>query len=125
MPVSRTYEEADAMRFEARELKPYGEPVPPENLNVGEVYFAFLVFDGEGKVPTLLPRVFIGRNLEPGDENKFYFQDFQSYKHGIRYESSTPDDEAIFETGAEKHIYEYEKALELLMSCALRRRDKP
>ena len=88
------------MRFEARELNPYGEPVSPESLKVGEVYFAFLVFDREGKIPTLLPRVFIGRNLEPDDENKPYFQDFESYKHGIRYDSSTPDDEAIFETGA-------------------------
>jgi hypothetical protein len=79
----------------------------------------------EGKIPTLLPRVFIGRNLEVDDENELYFQDFASYKQGIRYETSTADDEAIFETGAEKHIYEYEKALELLMSCALRRRDKP
>jgi len=113
------------MRFESRELKPYGEPVSPESLKVGEVYFAFLVFDREGKIPTLLPRVFIGRNLEPDDENKLYFQDFESYKHGIRYDSSTPDDEAIFETGAEKHIYEYEKALDLLMSCSLRRQQRP
>jgi hypothetical protein len=113
------------MRFEARELKPYGEPVSPENLKVGEVYFAFFVFDREGKIPTLLPRVFIGSNLEPSDEDKLYFQDFESYKHGIRYETSTSDDEAIFETGAEKHIYDYEKALELLMGCSLRRRQAP
>jgi hypothetical protein len=72
-----------------------------------------------------LPRVFIGRNLEPDDENELYFQDFESYKHGIRFDSSTADDEAIFETGAEKHIFEYERALDLLMSCALRRRDQP
>jgi hypothetical protein len=104
------------MRFETRELKPYGEPVSPESLKVGEVYFAFFVLDKDGKVPTLLPRVFIGRNLDP---------DFESYKHGIRFDSSTADDEAIFETGAEKHIFEYEKALDLLMGCALRRRDKP
>jgi hypothetical protein len=43
------------MRFEARERKPHGEPVSPESLKVGEVYFAFLVLDKDGKVPTLLP----------------------------------------------------------------------
>ena len=57
------------MRFEARELKPHGKPVSLESLKVGEVYFAFFVLDKDGKVPTLLPRVFIGRNLEPDDEN--------------------------------------------------------
>jgi hypothetical protein len=72
-----------------------------------------------------LPRVFIGRNIEPDDENEPYFQDFESYKHGTRLDSSTADDEAIFESGAEKHVFEYERALDLLMSCALRRRDQP
>ncbi len=113
------------MRFEARELKPYGEPVSPESLKVVEVYFAFFVLDKDGKIPTLLPRVFIGRNLEPDDENELYFQDFESYKRGIRFDSPTDDDEAIFETGAEKHIFEYERALDQLMSCALRRSQMP
>jgi hypothetical protein len=111
------------MRFEARELKPYSEPVAPEQLQVGETYFAVLFLDKPGQIPVLEPRVFIGRDLEPGDDGKFYFQDYISYARGIRIDSSTNDDEAIFETGREKHIFEYERALDLLLACALRRRE--
>jgi hypothetical protein len=109
------------MRFEARELKPYGEPVPPEELREGEVYFGVLFLDQGGIVPVLEPRVFIGRNLEPTDSNEFYFQDFASYMRGVRYASDSDDGGAIFETGAENHIFEYERALDRLMECALRR----
>jgi|SRR5690242_19733726 hypothetical protein len=110
------------MRFEARELKPYAEPVSPEDLREGEVYFAVFYLDDNATIPVLTPRVFIGRDLDPGDKDELYFQDFDSYKRGVRFESATKKDEAIFETGAEKHIFEYENALDVLMSCALRRR---
>jgi hypothetical protein len=119
------------MLFEARELKPYGEPVSTEDLKVGEVYFAILFFETDGVVPQMLPRVFIGMNLELGDENKYYFQDYPSYRRGVRFDSAEDEaaieDEArffqpIFETGVEKRTYTYEKALEILMYCSLRRR---
>jgi hypothetical protein len=110
------------MRFEERELKLYSEPVSPEKLKTGETYFAVLFIDDSGHVPVLEPRVFIGRDLEPGDEGKFYFQDYVSYRRGIRIDTTTKDDEAIFETGVEKHTFEFERALDVLMVCALRRR---
>jgi hypothetical protein len=110
------------MRFEARELKPYAEPVLPEKLNKGETYFAVLFLDDDGLVPTFEPVVFIGRDFEPGDEQKLYFQDYGSYRSGIRFETATPNDQAVFETGREKHVFEYEHALDVLMVCALRRR---
>ena len=34
--------------------------------------------------------------------------------------TATGAEESIFETGAENHIFEYERALDLLMTCALR-----
>lgn len=111
------------MRFEARELKPYAEPVSPEELREGEMYFAVFFLDDDAMVPVLAPRVFIGRDLETGDQGEIYFQDFDSYKRGVRFESaSEKDDDAVFEKGAERHIFEYERALDVLMSCALRRR---
>ena len=61
------------MRFEERELKPYAEPVSPETLREGEVYFAVFFLDDEAMIPTLVPRVFIGRDLEPNDEREIYF----------------------------------------------------
>lgn len=110
------------MRFEARELKPYGEPVAPDELRIGDTYFAVLYLDENGHVPTLEPRVFIGRDIESNGEGKYYFQDYKSYRRGIRIDDAAADDEAIFETGAEKHIYDYERALDILMFCSLERR---
>jgi hypothetical protein len=112
------------MHFEERELKPYAEPVPPEELKNGETYFAVLFLDDDGRVPTLEPLVFIGRDLDPGDEGKIYFQDYASYRGGVRFETASPDDEAIFQTGREKGVYDYEHALDVLLLCALRRRKK-
>jgi hypothetical protein len=112
------------MRFEERELKPYAEPFPPEELKNGETYFAVLFLDDDGLVPTLEPLVFIGRDLDPGDEGKLYFQDYGSYRGGVRFETASPDHEAIFQTGREKGVYDYEHALDVLLVCALRRRKK-
>lgn len=42
----------------------------------------------------------------------------------LRYETASPNDEAIFETGRENHVFDYEHALDVLMVCALRRRTK-
>lgn len=66
------------------------------------MYFAVLFLDDNGRVPTLEPLVFIGRDLDPGDEGKLYFQDYGSYHGGVRFETASPDDEAIFHTGREK-----------------------
>jgi hypothetical protein len=93
------------MRFEARELKNYSEPVVPEELRTGEKYFGVQYLDENMLVPVLEPKVFIGRNLVPEDENEFYFQDYGSYQCGIRFDEATNDDGAIFETGAEKHVF--------------------
>jgi len=51
------------MRFEERELKPYAEPVPPEELKNGETYFAVLFLDDDGLVPALEPLVSPGEIL--------------------------------------------------------------
>jgi hypothetical protein len=113
------------VRFEERELKPYAEPVSPEDLKPGDTLFAVNFLDEDMLLPVLEPRVFIGRDLVPGDERVFYFQDYDSYQSGIRFETATKNDEAVFETGAEKHVFEYERALDVLMNCALRRRKSP
>jgi hypothetical protein len=67
------------------------------------------------------PRVFVGSKTELEGE-KLYFQDFHSYQRGIRFESQDADDEATFVTGAGRYVFEYERALDVLMACALRRR---
>jgi len=112
------------MRFEERELKPYAEPVLPGQLQEGKVYFSIIFVDEDGLVPSMEPRVFVGSKTEPEGE-KLYFQDFHSYQRGIRFESSNADDEATFVTGAGRYIFEYERALDVLMACALRRKKFP
>jgi hypothetical protein len=112
------------MRFEERELKPYAEPVLPDQLQEGKVYFSVIFLDEDGLVPIMEPRVFIGSKAET-EGNELYFQDFHSYRRGIRFESPNADDEATFETGAGRYMFEYERALDVLMACALRRRKSP
>jgi hypothetical protein len=62
------------------------------------------------------PRVFIGPRTKP-EAIKLYFQDFGSYQRGIRFESPNADEEASFITGAGRYIFEYERALDVLMAC--------
>ena len=129
--------------FESRELPPYGEYVCAEQLKIGHVYFRVSFLDEESVIPELIPLVYVGRNLEPGDEiegSRLYFQSAGSYLAGIRYQDEVPDgsgDEpgfdvfpfgaAWFETTLESggpNVFEYEKALDSLLRCSLRRKSK-
>jgi hypothetical protein len=114
------------MRFEGREQPSYAEPVTPAELREGGVYFAVSFVDREMLIPTMEAVVFIGRNLQSGDFGKVYFQDIESYRRGVRYETATDDDYAQFSVGSEEevgHIFEFERALERLMGCAIRRKE--
>ena len=112
------------MRFAERELKPYAEPVPIEELKEGSVYFAVTFVDPEMLIPICQPMVFIGRNLEEHDRDVLYFQDAETYRLGVRRESATPDDDATFYSGTTAdHIFEYERALDRLLACSLRRQE--
>jgi hypothetical protein len=113
------------MRFEARELKSYAEPVTASQLREGEIYFSVQFADESMLIPIVGTWAFAGRNLDPEDEaGSLYFHDVESYRQGVRYDSRTSDD-ASFQVqtdGSIKHIFEYERALELLMACSLRRK---
>ena len=116
------------MRFEGRELRPFATFVPARDLKEGTVYFATHYLDEKMLLPIMRPLVFIGKNLEPGDAGRVYFQDAESYRSGSRRDSPDADTDALFEsfpegkTGDVSAIYEYEDALDELMRCALRRR---
>jgi hypothetical protein len=113
------------MHFEERELKPYAEPVSASALKEGSVYFALNYADEEMLVPNLDPVVFVGRDLDGDDNGQVYFQDVDSFLAGVRYDSVGHHEEARFISGSEtqtNHIFEYEKALDELIRCALRRR---
>ena len=115
----------DIFRFEARDLKAYGEYVQPSELVEGETYFAVQYLDDQMLVPELDPLVFIGRNVELGDSGRLYFQDATSYMFGIRYGDSgnakihvhVIDENAPF-------VFDFEGALDDLLRCSLRRQRK-
>ncbi len=116
------------MRFEERELKTFATFVLAKDLKEGAVYFVTHYLDDKMLIPIMRPVVFIGKNLEPGDAGRLYFQDVESYRSGSRRDSRDLDTEALFEsfpetdTGDVSAVYEYEDALDELMRCALRRR---
>lgn len=126
------------MRFEGRELSRYAKPVAGHALRVGTTYFSLTYLDVEMHIPLLEPLVFIGRNLREGDVSRLYFQDAESFRRGIAFDST--DDEAqpitsssavaasfqraVFYDTAENdatNIFEYEQALDELLKCSLRR----
>jgi hypothetical protein len=113
------------MLFESRELKSFAEPVLAADLRAGEVYFTVQYVDDKLCVPIISPLIFLGKNLTEGDTDLLYFQDFESHAMGIRYESRTDEESvAFYGYGSHElnHIFEYERALDLLMKCSLRRR---
>jgi hypothetical protein len=102
------------MRIEGRELKPYAEPVLPNQLQENSVYFSLNYFDEEMLIPILAPLVFIGRNLAEGHVG-VYFQDIESYQQGIRFDSDDEEHNATFEVCLEDqmgHIFTYDQAVE-------------
>jgi hypothetical protein len=70
--------------------------------------------------------VFIGRNLEPGDSGRLYFQDATSYISGIRYEEGGEYGDRgetkihVVEENA-PFVFEFERKLDVLLRCSLRR----
>lgn len=113
------------MQFDKREITPHAEPVSGNELKVGSVYFFVTFADDALLIPCLEPVVFVGRNLDASDQGMVYFQDFDSYQQGIRHDSQAKDHKAVFYAGSESetsHAFEYERALEELMRCSLRRK---
>lgn len=112
--------------FEGRELKTFAEPVSSAELRKGEVYFAINYIDDAMLIPVMETLVFVGSNLEPGDVGEAYFQDVESYREGVPYNFGADEGSATFYSGPENelnHIFTYERALDVLMRCSLRRRD--
>jgi hypothetical protein len=123
--------------FESRELKSYGEYVRAGELVVGRVYFSMGCVDADMAVPQLDPLVFLGRNLDP-EQPGLYFQDAGSYLAGERWNQSDwtesgPREELpalwhgrtcefhVAPEGDYSGVFEYEKALDQLLACSLRR----
>ncbi|HKI87366.1 MAG TPA: hypothetical protein VKA53_11545 [Thermoanaerobaculia bacterium] len=115
------------MRFEAREIKPYIEPDPAEELEVGTVYFQLNYLNPDCLLPDITPWVYLGRDLNEGEDGALYFQDAASYRDGVRISDPDRREEAIFQlvqSDNQNVMYEFEKALEQLMRCSIRRQKR-
>lgn len=111
------------MRFEARELKPYAEPVSASELKLGKDYFSVSFVDDECCIPIIDTLIFTGKT----DEGLLRFQDVVSYQRGVRLHADTDEGYATFYQCTEDQlnaIFEYERALDVLMCCLLKRRDR-
>lgn len=114
--------------FPGRELPPWAEHVRPDDLVEHEVYFTVSFLDREMSIPELQAVVFLGRNLAPDDINRVYFQDASSYFDGTRpfdqlRGETRPDADAVVQSMQDSDCFlmEYEKAVEVLLRCLLRR----
>ena len=114
----------DVLHFPGRDVKPYGEPVPEDQLVVGKTYFSVHYYDDAMTDPEMEARVFLGRDLfaeSPG----YYFQDAGSYRAGVRYESGKADEFELYcQPPGQVHVMEFERALGRLLYCSLRRKER-
>lgn len=108
------------MRFDARELKLYPEPVKVDRLVEDAVYFSVSYLDHERLIPALEPYVFSGRDLVPGDSGRLYFQSLDPVRRQLHHDPSA-DMDFYIESEEKALFFEYEQALEELMVCFLRR----
>jgi hypothetical protein len=114
------------MRFESRELLPYAQTVGEHDLREQAVYFKVFYIDDDMLIPSLVPVVFVGRNLQDEDTNSLYFQDYQSYANGVRWDESGVKGEAVFDCVDAEHtdVLVFERALDLLLACSIRRHQR-
>ena len=112
--------------FGSRRLKQYSTPVRTMDLKTNTVYFSLNFFDKDLLIPCLRPVIFVGQNLNPHDRGAvFYFQDLESHIQGLRYDHTKRTKSTYFYSGSEgelNYIFEYERGLEELMKCSLRRK---
>jgi hypothetical protein len=106
------------LKFDARQIPSYAEPVAPEALEVGHTYYAIAFIDPEMLTPIITSLVYVGRDLEEGDCGWLYFEDPDYYHSGIEQKKRL----TTCQESNVGHIFEFEHAFEVLMRCSLRRR---
>jgi hypothetical protein len=111
-------------RFDARDLKPYAEPVTAGDLRPAEIYFAVEFLDEHMLVPSVRPVVYLGADLFPKHPGKLCFQDAASFLDGVRFDENGHGEGSFYAQAADEltHIFAYEHALNVLLWCSLRRR---
>jgi len=116
------------MHFAGRNLKPYSEPVTPEDLEEGSVYFCVTFADEDMLVPVVETVVYVGTSLssDPAEDklaHTVYFQDIDSYQQENVSGRASEAKGKIFEYSLNElnNIYTFDHALDLLLACSVRR----
>jgi hypothetical protein len=114
--------------FAQREIPAYAQFVKGHQLTVGETYFHVSYVDQDMLIPTVSSLVYIGKNFGNDEVSTLYFQDVDSYFAGLRITDEHPDPGSMrLESWPEDGftgVCDFEHALECLMLCSLRRREK-
>jgi len=113
------------LHFE-RDLPTHAEPVSASDLEIGETYFSVQYLDEDLLVPKVETLILAGKEQDTGGGAVFCFQDLDSYRQGIRHGSADVM-KGVFYLQDErdvKHIFKYERAVDELIKCALRRRKR-
>jgi hypothetical protein len=116
----------DARKINVMKNEDTIKPVRPGDLKENWVYFLLDYVDREFLIPTLQATIYIGRNLNKGDQGLIYFQDAKSFYSGLRYSGGSPipaaDIFTISELEEDTPVVEYENALAELAECEFRRK---
>src|SRR5438270_11610629 len=107
-----------------RKQKSYAEPVTKDRLIPGEVYFSLQFADSNLLIPIMEPFIFLGQDLDPDAIGLFYFQRYESYQRGLRFKPSSKGKLMEFQVATSNgmnHIFEYDRALDVLFDCAAKR----
>jgi hypothetical protein len=112
------------LHFEERELNQDPEPLSAALLREESAYFSVNFVDRAMLYPALEALIYIGRDLDNVDYDELYFQDADSYVKGARYQVTKAPHKAriLLESAKQPWVFDYERALDLLMACSLRRR---
>lgn len=109
-----------------RDVPTHAEPVLAHELKEGRVYFSVQFVDEDLLAPLVETLVFTGRGFDEDGLKVLYFQDISSYQ--LRIERDSPEAErATFYEQHEKdlkHIFEYDRALDRLIDCSMRRQKR-
>jgi hypothetical protein len=93
------------------------EYLNPSQLKIGNVYFRVEFVDRERTIPRLTPWVFAGRDLDGATRGDLFFQDYESYRRGAKFDSASSASFEIIGEADGVGVFEFERALDYLQHC--------
>jgi hypothetical protein len=106
------------IRFEAREVPDWAEPVDEATLQLGKIYFWLHYFDEDLSIPDFRAVVFVGREAQ----GSTLFQDVGSYLASVPHDGSSEEEARVdaCAPGSVNHIFEGGKVIDELLKWSLR-----